>query len=63
MPPMSPERQREETLEALVALLLEMSDANPSSCVVEDFHWLDATTLAWLERLIDRPRPRRCFWS
>jgi class 3 adenylate cyclase/ABC-type transport system involved in cytochrome c biogenesis ATPase subunit len=54
MPSMSPERQREETLEALVALLLEMSEREPVILLIEDLHWLDATTLTWLERLIDQ---------
>ena len=53
-PSMPPERQREETLEALVALLLEMSEREPVILLVEDLHWLDATTLTWLERLIDQ---------
>jgi class 3 adenylate cyclase/tetratricopeptide (TPR) repeat protein/predicted Ser/Thr protein kinase len=52
VPPMPPERQREQTLEALVALLLEMSERETVVLVVEDLHWLDATSLAWLERLI-----------
>jgi TOMM system kinase/cyclase fusion protein len=51
---MPPERQREETLDALVALLLEMSAHEPVILLVEDLHWLDATTLAWLDRLIDQ---------
>jgi len=51
---MPPERQREETLEALVALVLEMSGREPVILLVEDLHWLDASTLAWLERLIDQ---------
>jgi serine/threonine protein kinase/tetratricopeptide (TPR) repeat protein len=51
---MPPERQREETLEALVALLLAMSEREPVIFLVEDLHWLDATTLTWLDRLIDQ---------
>ena len=51
---MPPERQREETLEALVALVLAMTEGEPVILLVEDLHWLDATTLTWLERLIDQ---------
>ena len=51
---MPPERQREETLEALVALVLAMTEVEPVILLVEDLHWLDATTLTWLERLIDQ---------
>jgi class 3 adenylate cyclase/tetratricopeptide (TPR) repeat protein len=54
LPPMAPEQQREQTLEALVALLLEMSEREPVILLVEDLHWLDATSLTWLERLIDQ---------
>lgn len=54
LPPMPPERQREETLDALVALLLEMAEREPVVLLVEDLHWLDATTLSWLDRLIDQ---------
>ena len=53
-PSLPPERQREHTLEALVELLLELSERGPVILQVEDLHWLDASTLAWLERLIDQ---------
>jgi serine/threonine protein kinase/tetratricopeptide (TPR) repeat protein len=51
---MPPERQREETLEALVALVLAMTEREPVVLLVEDLHWLDATTLTWLDRLIEQ---------
>ena len=50
---MPPERQREETLEALVALVLAMTEVEPVILLVEDLHWLDATTLD-LARAADR---------
>lgn len=53
-PALPPERQREDTLEALVALLVEMAQREPVVLLVEDLHWLDATTVAWLDRLIDQ---------
>lgn len=53
-PALPPDRQREATLEALVALVLEMSERERVILLVEDLHWLDATTLTWLERLIDQ---------
>ena len=52
--PLPPEREREDTLEALVALIVEMAEREPVILFVEDLHWLDATTLAWLDRLIDQ---------
>lgn len=54
VPPMPPERQREETLDALMALIVEMAARQPVVLCVEDLHWLDATSLAWLDRLIDQ---------
>jgi class 3 adenylate cyclase/tetratricopeptide (TPR) repeat protein len=53
-PPLPPDRQREETLDALVALILEMAERRPLILAVEDLHWLDPTTRAWLDRLIDQ---------
>jgi hypothetical protein len=49
---MPPERQREET-EAPVALASAMTEVELAIPLVEN-HWLDATTLTWLERLIDQ---------
>ncbi len=54
LPPMPAERQREETLDALVALVLEIAAREPVILLIEDLHWLDATSLSWLERLIDQ---------
>lgn len=61
LPSMPPERQREETLDALVALALEMAEREPVVLLVEDLHWLDATTLAWLDRLIDQAQSAPLF--
>ncbi|MBW8879559.1 MAG: AAA family ATPase [Acidobacteria bacterium] len=51
---LTPERQRERTLEALVALVVEMAERQPLVLLIEDLHWLDPTTLTWLDRLIDQ---------
>ncbi|MFY9821882.1 MAG: AAA family ATPase [Thermoanaerobaculia bacterium] len=51
---LSPERQRERMLEALVAFVLEIAERQPLVLMIEDLHWLDPTTLAWLDRLIDQ---------
>src|SRR5947209_3166348 len=50
-PPLSPERQRERTLEALVALVVEIAERQPLVLLIEDLHWLDPTTLGRLDRL------------
>ncbi|HEX3556515.1 MAG TPA: AAA family ATPase [Thermoanaerobaculia bacterium] len=53
-PPLSPERQREKTLEALVALVLETAERRPLVLLIEDLHWLDPTSLDCLDLLIDQ---------
>ncbi len=53
-PNLSPERQREKTLEALVTLVLQMAERQPLVLLIEDLHWLDPTTLECLEQLIDQ---------
>ncbi len=51
---MSPERQRERTLDALVRLLIAMTRTGPVMFVVEDLHWVDPTTVELLRRIIER---------
>jgi class 3 adenylate cyclase/predicted ATPase len=51
---LSPQRMRQRTLEALVAILLEQAEHQPMLFIVEDLHWTDPTTLEWLNLLIDQ---------
>jgi serine/threonine protein kinase/tetratricopeptide (TPR) repeat protein/ABC-type transport system involved in cytochrome c biogenesis ATPase subunit len=51
---LSPDRQKERTLEALVALLLRMAEQRPVFAVVEDLHWADPSTLELLDTVLDR---------
>jgi tetratricopeptide (TPR) repeat protein len=44
----SPQLQRQKTLEALLAWLLALSEKQPLVLVVEDLHWIDPSTLEWL---------------
>jgi class 3 adenylate cyclase/predicted ATPase len=46
-PPLSltPQRQKEKTLEAIVALLLALAAEQPVLFIVEDLHWADPSTL------------------
>ncbi len=53
-PRLSPQRQREKTLEALAALVVEMAERQPLVLLIEDLHWLDPTTLGWLDHLIEQ---------
>jgi class 3 adenylate cyclase/predicted ATPase len=50
----SPQRQRQKTLESLVAILLELAEQQPGLFILEDLHWTDPTTLEWLNLLIDQ---------
>ena len=51
---LSPQRQRQKTLETLVAVLLELAERHPVLFILEDLHWTDPTTLEWLNLLIDQ---------
>jgi class 3 adenylate cyclase/predicted ATPase len=49
---LTPQRQRQKTLETIVAFLLELADRQPMLFIVEDLHWTDPTTLELLELFI-----------
>jgi predicted ATPase len=51
---LSPQRQRQKTLETIVAILLQLAEQQPILFIVEDLHWTDPTTLEWLNLLIDQ---------
>jgi serine/threonine protein kinase/tetratricopeptide (TPR) repeat protein len=51
---LSPDRQKERTLEALTALLLRMAHERPVLGVVEDLHWADPSTLELLDHVLTR---------
>ena len=53
---MSPERQKDETMRALVDLTEASARQAPTVLLYEDVHWADATTLDMLDLLIDRVR-------
>ena len=42
---LSLQRQRQKTLETIVAILLELAERHPVLFVLEDLHWTDPTTL------------------
>ena len=50
---LSPERQKEKTLEALVSVIVESAERRPLVLVIEDLHWFDPSSLGWLDRLLD----------
>ena len=51
---LSPQRQRQKTLETMVAILQELAEHQPVLFIVEDLHWTDPTTLELLNLLIDQ---------
>ncbi|OJT21631.1 hypothetical protein BO221_27910 [Archangium sp. Cb G35] len=57
--PLTPERRREETLEALATLLRVAAGSRPVLVVVEDLHWVDPSTLQLLGFLLERVRESR----
>ena len=58
-PALSPQRQKEKTLEALIDWLAEQAGRRPVLFIVEDMHWVDPSTLEFLGLLLDqRPDDR-----
>jgi len=51
---LTPQRQRQKTLEAILAITLELSEQQPVLFILEDLHWTDPTTLELLDLLIDQ---------
>jgi class 3 adenylate cyclase/predicted ATPase len=51
---LSPQRQRQKTLETIVAILLELAEQQPVLFIIEDLHWTDPTTLELLHVLIEQ---------
>ncbi len=51
---LSPQRQRQKTLETIVAILLELAEHQPVLFILEDLHWTDPTTLEFLGLLVEQ---------
>jgi len=51
---MDPQLKRQRTLEAITQLLLRESRKQPLCLLIEDLHWLDRETEAWLQGLAER---------
>jgi predicted ATPase len=50
----SPQLQRQKTLEALLTWLLALGGKQPVALLAEDLHWTDPSTLEWLGLLIEQ---------
>jgi class 3 adenylate cyclase len=51
---LTPQRQKQKTLEALLALLVARAAQEPLLLIVEDLHWVDPSTLEFLSLLVDQ---------
>jgi class 3 adenylate cyclase len=51
---LAPQRQRQQTLDALVAWLVEEAERRPVLAVYEDVHWADPSTLELLGMLVEQ---------
>ena len=51
---LSPEQQKQQTLHALLTILLRIAAQQPVLFVMEDLHWVDPTTLDLLRLLVDQ---------
>lgn len=51
---LTPERQKQQLLETMLALLLAAAERQPVCVIVEDLHWADPSTLEFLGLLITR---------
>lgn len=49
-----PQRQRQKTLETVLAILLKVAEQQPTLLVMEDLHWVDPSTLELLGLLMDQ---------
>ena len=51
---LAPEQQKQQTLHALLTILLRIAAQQPVLFVMEDLHWVDPTTLELLSLLVDQ---------
>ncbi len=58
---LSPERQKQKTIEALLLVLLKMATQRPVLVTVEDLHWIDPSTLELLDLIVDQGPTARIF--
>jgi class 3 adenylate cyclase/tetratricopeptide (TPR) repeat protein len=51
---LAPERQRDRTLQVLLAILLRIAQEQPVVLGIEDLHWADPSTLEFLGRVMEK---------
>jgi len=58
---LTPQRQKQKTLEALLTWLLKEAEKHPVLRIVEDLHWVDPSTLEYLSLLVEQAPKTRIF--
>jgi class 3 adenylate cyclase/predicted ATPase len=58
---LTPQRQRQKTMETLLAMILELAALQPVLFIVEDLHWIDPSTLEFLTLVVDQGPTARIF--
>jgi class 3 adenylate cyclase/predicted ATPase len=58
---LSPQRQKQKTLEAVLTLSLQLAAQQPVLFIMEDLHWVDPSTLEFLHLLVDQGPTVRIF--
>jgi class 3 adenylate cyclase/tetratricopeptide (TPR) repeat protein len=58
---LSPEQQKQQTLHALLTILLRIAAQQPVLFIMEDLHWVDPSTLELLSLLVDQGPTARIF--
>ena len=53
-PRLSPQKRKEETLEALLAQVTALAERKPMYLLFEDVHWIDPSSLEWLSLAVRR---------
>ena len=51
---LSPQRQRQKTLETIVAILQGEAERHAVLFIIEDLHWIDLTTLEFLNLVVEQ---------
>jgi class 3 adenylate cyclase/tetratricopeptide (TPR) repeat protein len=51
---LTPERQKQKTLEVLLTILFKLAAQQPVLLLIEDLHWVDPSTLDFLSLLVDQ---------
>jgi predicted ATPase/class 3 adenylate cyclase len=58
---LTPQRQKQKTLETLLLWVLRETEKQPVLLIVEDLHWLDPSTLEFLNLVMDQAATMRLF--